>query len=328
MLRNDTLHWYLATTDGGSNEIGARRIIQADMFDLPNAVFSETTCLEHSQHLVALSTLKAADKALKGFRTWGYYSSLATCANVLRDICKLLFCAWGQMFGAMSAKKEVKTLFPKAIAGRWNGCYKPEEKLLQLGQDRLEPLVKNILEEKIRKDKGSKSKKESEINEMAVEEQQAYAAKMGRWRRRTLECLRDHLWWRCIKVMHSCRQPLSHLSYFLHKVQRGHWGRIAQLCDGKNDAIQSEFHDVWPQLQESSYCLLGDDLESQFLRNFANLRLRFIHFKNTIFPHKRFTVLSTPSPSHQPQEPYLNWPEMPIQIHNAVVRSTSTHCSY
>ena len=146
--RDDIVHWYLATTDAGPNEIGARKIIHADTKDTPNVLFVDTTCLEHSQHLVALSCLKAADRCLKKFRDWSYYSSLATCSNVCRDVCKSLYRAWLERFGHQSANSHVRTLWPKACSGRLTGCDKPEARFLQCTQEKLSPLLHDLLRAK------------------------------------------------------------------------------------------------------------------------------------------------------------------------------------
>lgn len=279
ILQNaDMLHWFTSTTDAGPNEIGARKILQAEMKDLPNVLYTDFTCLEHSQHLCSLLGLKAADRCLKGYRDWKYYSSLATCSNVCRDLSKELFAEWTATHGYKSAVELCKTLWPKACSGRWSGCEKPEERLLLCGEERLTPILERILEK--RQKSRQKDNDTTAIDDLAIEETKAYSAKMSRWKKKTLECVRDGLWWRCVKIMHSCRGPLAHFSFFLRKRQ-DQWGHLAQLCCGKQDAIRAEFDDVWRTLLESG-CLsdqanpdddVGDKKTSdaQFARNFATL---------------------------------------------------------
>ena len=268
------LHWFMSTTDAGPNEIGARKIIQADVKVLPNVIYTDFTCLEHSQHLCALQGLKAADRCLKGYRNWKYYSSLATCSNVFRDRSKELFAEWTAAHGYKSAVELCKTLWPKACSGRWSGCEKPEERLLLCGEERLAPIMERILEK--RQKSRQNENDTTAIDDLAIEETKAYSAKMSRWKKTTLHCVRDGLWWRCVKIMHSCRGPLAHLSLFLHKRQ-DQWGHLAQLCCGKHDAIRAEFDDVWTKLLDSG-CLSdhanpgeddGDNADAQFARNFA-----------------------------------------------------------
>ena len=263
---------FLSTTDAGPNEIGARRIIHAEVKDLPNTLFIDTTCLEHAQHLVSLAALKAADHCLKGFRDWTYYASLATCANVCRDICRQMFAAWTEQFGLQSAREHVKTLFPKACSGRWSGCDKPEERFLRCGMDRLAPMASDILTAKQRtKDKGNAAATHPFIDEMAIEETKAYSEKLSRWRKRAVGCFQDPLWWKTVEIMNSCRQPLSHLSNFLKKNDKAdEFGCVARLACGKAGVINDEFGTVWGKLEASGCLGDGTDDQSQFARNFAS----------------------------------------------------------
>lgn len=285
--RKNTIHFYTATTDAGSNEMGARKIIRADTRDLANVVFFECTCLEHSQHLVSLSALKTADQNLKGIREWTYYSSLATTANVLRDVSQDLYATWTAVHGPESAKKSVKSLFPKACSGRWSGCERAEQRFLQCGQERLAPILTEVLTRKMKKDASSDSKnRQPSINDIAIEACKEYSERMGRWRRRSLECVKDGLWWRVLKIMNATRQPLAHFSNLLHRLQK-EWNHIPQLAMGKVKSIAEEFYQAWEQLVQCG-CVVGDDDESKFVRNFAFLNCRnpvclsspFIHPKS------------------------------------------------
>ena len=79
----------------------------------------------------------------------------------------------------------------------------------------------------------------SSVDELAIEESKAYSQKMSKWRTRAMSCLGDRLWWTTVEVMFACRQPLSHLSNFLHQKQdHKEWGHVAQLVTGKAAAIQ------------------------------------------------------------------------------------------
>ena len=266
-LRNGVVHWYLCTTDGGSNEVGARRIIHSDIKDVNNAFFFDTTCVQHSQHLISLSALKAADRNLKGVRDWKYFSSLAVCTNVCRDVSKKLFGAWTAAHGFPSAKTHVKTLFPKAVAGRWSGCDRPEQRFLQCGQDRLAPVLTSVLKQKTdSKDPSEKATESKSVNDIAIEESKEYSIRMGKWRRRCIECVSDRLWWQCVEVMNVTRSVLSHLSNFLHKQDVSN--HVYELCTWKAAALFQELDLVWPHLRDSN-CVTGEGDEAQFVRDFA-----------------------------------------------------------
>ncbi|CAE7765228.1 unnamed protein product [Symbiodinium sp. CCMP2592] len=284
--------WFVATTDAGSNEVGARRIIHAELLGNPQVYYFDTTCLEHSQHLVSLTALKCADRLLKGVRSWKYYASLATCATVCRDLCKKIFERWSEEHGAQSAKKHVRTLFPKACSGRWTGCDKPEQRFLQCGQSKLSPILSDVIMSKNSKTDSSSRKEKDHVDELAIEQQQEYSAKMGRWRRQAKQCLEDPVWWRCVEAMHLCRQPLSHVSNFLHQLQDTDkdMSHIAQLVLGKAANIRAEFDSLH---QSDWLATLSRDLEAddaQFIRNFAMLDV----IDRVTYESSVFLVLFTP----------------------------------
>ena len=62
-----------------------------------------------------------------------------------------------------------------------------------------------------------------------------------------MQCMQDPLWWCCVRVMHACRSPASHLSNFLKQWQ-GEWGHIAQLVTGKAASLGDEFTNVWSRI--------------------------------------------------------------------------------
>lgn len=284
------VHWFLCTTDAGPNECGARKILAADVADQPNTFFADFTCLEHSQHLVSLSCLKAADRCLAKHREWSYYASLATCSNVCRSLCKAIFDAWAQRHGYRSAKDDCRQLWPKASSGRWSGCDKPEHRFLQTGMDKLAPIMMDVLSKSLDNDKKHSC---VEIDELQIEESKAFSAKMGRWRKRAKECFSDNLWWVTVGIMNACRGPLTHLQNFLqkpvdHRDQGEHWGHVARLSTGKAADISRDFNDVWPRLVSTGILEedCGDpelDADAQFARNMASLVCRLLYGVGMLF---------------------------------------------
>ncbi|CAL1149180.1 unnamed protein product [Cladocopium goreaui] len=222
----------------GLNECGARKILAADVADQPNTFFADFTCLEHSQHLVSLSCLKAADRCLAKHREWSYYASLATCSNVCRSLCKAIFDAWAQRHGYRSAKDECRQLWPKASSGRWSGCDKPEHRFLQTGMDKLAPIMMDVLSKSLDNDKKHSC---VEIDELQIEESKAFSAKMGRWRKRAKGCFSDNLWWVTVGIMNACRGPLTHLQNFLQKPvdhrDQGEMDNLMHAASGYNRKI-------------------------------------------------------------------------------------------
>jgi len=60
-------------------------------------------------------------------------------------MCKAIFQAWSNAHGHRSAKDVCKKLWPKACAGRWSGCDKPEQRFLECGKDKLAPILSQVI---------------------------------------------------------------------------------------------------------------------------------------------------------------------------------------
>ena len=82
----------MATTDGGTNETYAKKVIQVITRDMPCFFYLPGTCLEHQSHLGVLGSLKHVDNMLREHGcAWRYFSSMAMITNTLRDLSQLLF---------------------------------------------------------------------------------------------------------------------------------------------------------------------------------------------------------------------------------------------
>eukprot|EP00439_Symbiodinium_sp_Y106_P065267 s4518_g10.t1 len=55
------------------------------------------------------------------------------------------------------------------------------------------------------------------VNGLSLQESKSYSRKVGKYRRSSLTCCGDPLWWRLIQVMNCVKQPTVHLSSFLKK---------------------------------------------------------------------------------------------------------------
>ena len=91
----------------------------------------------------------------------------------------------------------------------------------------------------------SKGKGIELVNDLALEETKAFTAKMGKYRRSTLVCTSDPLWWAVVEVMSIVKQPTVHLSAFLKKIVDQaslalHGNQLAQLTNGKATHILAE----------------------------------------------------------------------------------------
>ena len=56
------------------------------------------------------------------------------------------------------------------------------------------------------------------VNGLSLQESAAYSRKIGKYRRSSLSCSADPLWWKLIQVMNCVKQPAVHLSSFLKKL--------------------------------------------------------------------------------------------------------------
>lgn len=101
---------------------------------LPNAIFLDGNCFEHSLQLCVLGGLKAVDELLQeNGRKWRYYSALAILANCVRDSTKDVFSSWCSLFGEADALENVKKLIPRCVSSRWGSVDNVEKCLLSSG---------------------------------------------------------------------------------------------------------------------------------------------------------------------------------------------------
>eukprot|EP00969_Alexandrium_andersonii_P181607 8026054-Alexandrium_andersonii.AAC.1 len=56
-------------------------------------------------------------------------------------------------------------------------------------------------------------------DEVRVEEQRAYAARVGRWSREALTAMRDSLLWTVLTIMRVCHMPLRHHQAWMEQKQ-------------------------------------------------------------------------------------------------------------
>ena len=87
------------------------------------------------------------------------------------------------------------------------------------------------------------------VDELAIQETEAYTKKIGKYRRSTLTCSKDKLWWLLIEVMSSCKQPTVHFSAFLKKhfpddFIAKHGNALTQLVHGRAQEFMNEFEQL------------------------------------------------------------------------------------
>lgn len=145
--------WYCVTTDQGSNEANARKLIQVATESLEQVIFLDCNCLEHQAHLGVHAALVYLDEALKEHqRSFRYYSSLAIFSSVVRDLSRDMFQKWEEFFGSESAMDVVRTLVPKSSAGRWGCLHEIEERFLKAPQAMWAQCLNYVILEKLQLD--------------------------------------------------------------------------------------------------------------------------------------------------------------------------------
>ena len=237
--------WFVfaQTTDRGPNEV-LSRAIHSSLYDSVSnkTLFFELDCNEHCVHLCVMSGLSEIDSKLELLGSpFKYFASCAVLANVLRDACRGVFTAWMSMYGIESALAKVKTLFPKAIGGRWGSIHAFEARCLKCGPE-LHSVLKAVLEAKpVRKQNQKNDDGNLVLDTLSLEATRDYSVKMGRWRKRALDVTGSYLYWCCMLVMHTAREPLIHFSNFLKRKDADKI-KITELANGKTKSI---LNDLW-----------------------------------------------------------------------------------
>lgn len=200
--------------------------------DHANILCLSSDCYEHAGHLVSLGSLKVLDAVLRRFgQKWKCFSSLASASHVLRDVGKDLYKAWCAIHGDVAGLKYAKKLWPKVVGGRWNSCQEVLTRMKQIGgRSKLKPVLEEVLLAK----NGSKTKETTDalendippscVDEISFEDTKVFQAKMGRWRRQTLDCISQALWWIIADVLRIAQLTVVHFSEtWFHYCNRVDW---------------------------------------------------------------------------------------------------------
>ena len=241
-------HWYLNTSDQGSDQVRARRVIAGVTADSSHVIFMTHDCWEHVCHLIIGQSLRLSDAFLKEWRRgWKYYSTLAIISNVWRDNARAIF-DWCSASGPgpESAHDCARTLIPKACAARWGAVESVEARLDHVADylhaallgvfvgddvpiaDDAAAIAATALEQEAVLAAGPDARKS--VGELASDSIQAWTVMMGRWRRQALVATSDKLFWGLVTSSLWCRAPTRHIQAFFHCPLRDH---LAELASGK-----------------------------------------------------------------------------------------------
>ena len=84
------------------------------------------------------------------------------------------------------------------------------------------------------------------VDGLSMEESKAFSQKVGKYRRSTLCCIEDPLWWLVIQIMKVCKQPTVHMSAFLKtrfddRSLAQHGNALARLVHGRAQGFLTEY---------------------------------------------------------------------------------------
>ena len=252
---------FLATSDGGSDQVCFKKIMHAETEHLESVIVWEHTCWQHAAHLIVKTGLILVDSFLESqSRAFGFFSSLAKIVNLWRENARNMYLTWCNLHGSPSASVHARRLPPRCLAGRWGSVANTERALDDAGPSLVVPVLQKVLA----KDKIDRHKKRTLANgpdEIRVEEMQQYAERLGRWAQEALVAVSDKLLWSLIGIMRRCHEPLQHHQCALQEkltddelAEEG--GHVSRMACGKAEEIMAEFDRLidhpWGGLAESA----------------------------------------------------------------------------
>lgn len=227
--RPNKLRAVLNCSDGGPDQIGARRRMRQLISPRPHVFFADLTCLAHHQSIVERHCLKTADVVSE---IWSlphrYYSAMVKLVNCWRANARKFRPVLTELLrGVDPAGNAVAFAFRKLpqrpIATRWGYSSEAEDFFLNLlaaefetacgaATVRVKPAdLVSMIERSTDLWKKHVSKLAAgPIDEMALDESKAYQAKHGRWNKETIESVKECNFCVMMKLAHAVRSPWRH----------------------------------------------------------------------------------------------------------------------
>eukprot|EP00959_Pyramimonas_sp_CCMP1952_P328687 6881571-Pyramimonas_sp.AAC.1 len=167
------------TTDAGSDEAAARRMIQNIFLKNAKVWVVEQHCLQHQYNLIVLNSLKRANTFMDKKCEVRYLPLLTKLMHIWRARAVTIYKTWCRMFTASDAECASRVP-PKCIQGRWGFVSKCESFILGCHLGQLAAVFQLIFEEDASK-KDKKAKKEKDPMEVRAESTTAYMEQLSRW---------------------------------------------------------------------------------------------------------------------------------------------------
>ena len=252
---------YVLNTDAGPDEIYYRKLVGLKCEEHDWLTVWPISCFKHQAHIIVEGGLKIIDKALAdGNYDFRYFSSITKIVQCWRADAGKIFNAWCTVFSNGEALRVCKKLPPRAISGRWGSVTDAEAHLIGADPFRFGKVAGNVWARR-------KDGHLSGSNVGNAEESDDYKARMGRWRRDTLQVCSNPLFHAILIVAHEFRNPVTHFMAFLDKkYETGevaeHGTKLFQLICGKAEKFQFEFqsmladdhHELWTRIACLELC--------------------------------------------------------------------------
>jgi len=239
---------YCHSTDGGSDQRAARKLISAECMLCLFVWVLHGDCVNHQGHLCHKNGLKVTEWVLKVLMccSVGYFSALAKTINTWRERGRKIYYTFVDLFGPVEAAQVAKSAPARCLVGRWGSEMKSAERLLNIPDGHLSQAFDKI------NSKRSAPKRPSandillaEHREDEIEHQRKQA---GKWFTEALLALKACEWWLVMRISYKARQPFTHLHTSIQKYSSlagtGCWanvGYIALLVWGKAKEHMQEF---------------------------------------------------------------------------------------
>ena len=212
----------MMASDGGPDQTRQKKHWQHAAHGAMSLFVFDLRCWFHLYSRQSEGHLRKVEEGVVNFPgdalSWKYYASLCKICQCSRDLASEMYTRWGILFGVEAQQKKARTFVPRPVASRWQSVFTCEEHLCNVNKDNQfsrtlqECLVNKKMNEKVNVKQVNKVQG---FDELAAEEIHAYAEKMGRWRRDTLNTIRDPIFWIIMEVSSKVRSPAEHLACWL-----------------------------------------------------------------------------------------------------------------
>lgn len=119
------IHVYIQVTDAGSDQVGARKLIAAELRTSLFTMHISSNCVQHQQHLGFKASLLISEYVLRNMlgADIGYFSALCKLVNLWREVGLQIYQTWCASFGPLEASvAAVRARASKVSVGQVGRC--------------------------------------------------------------------------------------------------------------------------------------------------------------------------------------------------------------